>query len=406
MNCSTIPRSVKFTGGEYARVRQYALSLTLLVLAGSAIHTTCAGDITATAAVADGAATSSTLLGGLWWLSTLSCLGMLVIVMRLRKQVRRATRLGQYELQHKLGEGGMGVVYRAHHAMLKRPTAVKLLRPEKTGEINFARFEREVRLTAQLSHPNIVTVYDYGRTPEGQFFYAMELVEGATLDEAVAVGGALPPNRVIHLLRQVASALREAHDHGLIHRDIKPSNVILAPRDSAKLVDFGLVKELDNDGDAPLTADSCITGTPLYMTPEMILSPAEVDHRSDIYALGAIGYFLLCGEHVFESDSLIEVCSGHLHETPRPPSERLGTSLPADLETLLLRCLQKDPDDRPQSANEILEALSACRDAGSWDEDDAKLWWNRHQRDLQRQHPPLPLDSGRHRVQVAPAVAC
>jgi len=405
MTCSTIPRSVNLTRGQYTRVRHCALSLTLLLLAGSAIHTTCAADVTTTPVIADAVTTSSTLLGGLWWLSTLACLGMLVIVMRLRKQVRRAMRLGQYELQHKLGEGGMGVVYRAHHAMLKRPTAVKLLRPEKSGEIDFARFEREVRLTAQLAHPNIVTVYDYGRTPAGQFFYAMELLEGATLDEAIAVGGPLPPSRVIHVIGQLTSALREAHDCGLIHRDIKPSNVILGPRDNAKLLDFGLVKELDDGGDGPLTADSCLTGTPLYMTPEMILSPDQVDHRSDIYALGAVGYFLLCGKHVFEFDSLVEVCSGHLHDTPRPPSERLGAPLPADLEALLLRCLRKDPDDRPQSADEIIEALNACRDAHSWKEQDANRWWRRHQADLERRHRPSPLDTGRHTVQVAPELS-
>jgi serine/threonine protein kinase len=401
MTLSSTPRSVKLGPREYSRVRWYAFALSAMMLTGATIQSACTADVAALLpAAANSLNGAQPLLGGLWWLSTLACLGLFGLVLRLRKQVRRAMRLGQYELEHKIGEGGMGEVYRARHAMLKRPTAVKLLRRERTSSVVLKRFEREVRLTAKLTHPNIVTVFDYGRTPDGQFYYAMELLEGATLDEAVAVSGALPPSRAIHVLRQVASALREAHDHGLIHRDIKPSNVIIDDNDHAKLLDFGLVKQLDSPGDAHLTGDRNLTGTPLYMAPEMIRSPERVDRRSDIYALGALGYYLVCGEHVFGSGSLIEVCSGHLHDAPRRPSERLGEPLPVDLEELLLACLDKDPAGRPQCADEIIDRLDGCIDATRWDEHRAAAWWSRHGAAVNSRHRPQPLD-GPSKIQVA-----
>ncbi len=235
-----------------------------------------------------------------WWLLTVAvCTVTSRVLYGLRREVREARQLGQYLLEEKLGEGGMGVVYRARHAMLRRPTAVKLLPADKSSESTIARFEREVRLTARLAHPNTVTVYDYGRTPEGVFYYAMELLEGANLREVVDVEGPLPPARVLHVLEQVAASLVEAHGIGLIHRDIKPANILLceiagAP-DVAKVVDFGLVKEVERGGDASLTTAGTLTGTPLYMAPEAITAPETLDARSDLYALGAVGYFLLVG---------------------------------------------------------------------------------------------------------------
>ena len=222
---------------------------------------------------------AATVDSAVWWTLTVAlCTVTSRVLYGLRQEVRAARQLGQYVLEEKLGEGGMGVVYRAHHAMLRRPTGgVKLLPADKSGENTIARFEREVRLTARLAHPNTVTVYDYGRTPEGVFYYAMELLEGANLREVVDVGGPLQAGRVLRVLEQVASSLVEAHGIGLIHRDIKPANVLLCELagvpDVAKVVDFGLVKEVDRGDDASLTSAGTLTGTPLYMAPEAITSP-------------------------------------------------------------------------------------------------------------------------------------
>ena len=317
------------------------------------------------------------------------------LVFGLRQEVRKAFQVGQYTLEDKLGEGGMGVVYRARHAMLRRPTAIKLLPPEKAGADNVRRFEREVQLTALLSHPNTVAVFDYGRTPDGIFYYAMEHLDGIDLETLVREDGAQPAARVIHILKQVCGSLTEAHGVGLIHRDIKPANIILCERggipDVAKVVDFGLVKELDHAQD--LTATGIITGTPLYLAPEVIRSSA-VDARSDIYAVGAVGYFLLTGRNVFEGGTVVEVCSHHLHTTPAPPSERLGRPLPHDLEAVILSCLEKDPALRPQSAAELLDRLAACEDADAWSGQHGAEWWARRSRRHTQAGDALPAQVG------------
>ena len=270
----------------------------------------------------------------------------------------------------------MGVVYRARHAMLRRPTAIKLLKPERMGEAGLRRFEREVQLTAGLSHPNTVTVFDYGRTPDGVFYYAMEYLEGLGLDQLVAADGPQTPGRAVHILRQVLEALAEAHGVGLVHRDVKPGNIILCERgglsDVAKVVDFGLVKELEAEGD--VTHDAALVGTPLYLAPEAIRSPAA-DARADLYSLGAVAYFLLTGQHVFEGRTIIEICGHHLHTPPTPPSERLGRPLPAALEAWVLACLEKDPARRPASASEAAARLERCGLAGEWKADEARAWW-------------------------------
>lgn len=299
------------------------------------------------------------------------------IIFGLRREVRRVKQLGQYQLDEKIGEGGMGAVYRARHSMLRRPTAVKLL--HHASEHNLQRFEREVRLTAQLTHPNTVAVYDYGRTQDGVFYYAMELLDGIDLEKLVRQGGRLPPGRVIHILRQVAGALAEAHDIGLIHRDIKPANILLCERggrpDVAKVVDFGLVKNLEEpDGSLATSGNNLIIGTPLYLAPEAIRQPCSVDARADLYALGAVGYFLLAGVWVFDGTSILEVCGQHLHSNPVRPSARTGAELPVDLEDVLMRCLAKEPGER-YAAAELVDALDACRDAHAWEKADADLWW-------------------------------
>jgi len=266
--------------------------------------------------------------------------------------------------------------------MLRRPTAIKLLRSEQVDSIDLARFEREVQMTAKLSHPNTVTVFDYGRTPEDVFYYAMELLEGADLESLVNSSGPQPPARVCHILMQVADALSEAHGIGLIHRDIKPSNIILCRHggrlDVPKVVDFGLVREVDEQADLALTVEGQMMGTPLYMGPEVMRSPGSADARSDLYALGAVGYYLLTGAHVFTGSTLLEICYAHINAVPVPPGDRLGAGLPPALESIVLSCLEKDPSLRPQSAAELSAQLLECSDVGAWTQDDARAWWAGH----------------------------
>ncbi|MCG6928375.1 MAG: serine/threonine protein kinase [Acidobacteria bacterium] len=322
-----------------------------------------------------------------WWtMVTIVCVAITRIIYGLRRELRRARQLGQYTLEEKLGEGGMGTVYRARHAMMRRPTAVKLLQPDKAGEAHLARFEREVQLTAQLTHPNTITIFDYGRTPDGVFYYAMELLDGATLADVVRLDGPQPPGRVLKVLAEVASALEEAHGIDFIHRDIKPANIILCRQggkpDVAKLVDFGMVKDLTGRNGVELTSIESIAGTPLYISPEALTSPDKVDARADLYALGAVGYFMLTGAPVFTGRTLPEVCGHHLHTPPEPPADRLGHPVPPDLEQLVLSCLAKEASDRPQSASELLARLRSCTSWGEWSDDVARAWWRENGRKL------------------------
>ena len=306
------------------------------------------------------------------------------VVHGLREEVREARHLGQYRLEERIGSGGSGEVWRATHAMLARPAAVKLIRPELVDEASLGRFEREVRLASRLSHPNTVQVYDYGRAGDGRFYYAMELLPGLDLYEVVRLTGPLPPGRVIHVLRQICGSLAEAHSQGLVHRDIKAANVLLCERggvaDVAKVVDFGLARKVAAEEDERITVTraGAIAGTAWYLSPEAISDSAAVDAASDLYAVGVLGWFLLVGHHPFDAESLAEVCAGHLF-TPAPaPSEHLGAALPGDLESAVLACLAKDPAARPASAEALDRALAACADAGAWTRADASAWWERH----------------------------
>jgi len=316
------------------------------------------------------------------WMSFFTAASALVsrVIYGLQKRLRAARKLGQYVLERQIGAGGMGVVYRARHSMLRRPTAVKVLLPEMTDERYLARFEREVRMTARLSHPNTITVYDFGRTPEGRFYYAMELLDGADLSEVVSIDGAQPAARVLHILTCIAGALREAHDVGLIHRDIKPSNIMLCSQggipDTPKLLDFGLVQDVQDD--AGLSTTNAIVGTPLYLAPEAILDPHSVDARSDLYALGSVGYYLLTGDHVFTGKTAADVCRKHVDVAPVPPSERLGRDVPEILERVVLDCLAKSPGDRPADAADLQRRLRECLDIDPWDPDRARAWWTEH----------------------------
>ena len=318
----------------------------------------------------------------IWWtLVTIVCVAISRIIHNLRREIRQAMRLGQYTLDKKLGEGGMGMVYRANHAMMRRPTAVKLLPLEKAGRASLARFEREVQQTARLTHPNTITIYDYGRTPDGVFYYAMELLDGASLEEVVERDGPQPPGRVVRVMEMVAGGLAEAHKLGIIHRDIKPANIFLCRQggelDIAKVLDFGLVKVVEGPEDANVTHDGVVTGTPQYLAPEALINPETIDGRSDLYALGAVGYYLLTGEQVF-TGSIVEICGHHLHTEPIPPSERLGRELPYELEAVVMECLAKKPDDRPQSAGEIRARLAASLEVPRWRQADAHAWWQEH----------------------------
>jgi len=323
---------------------------------------------------------------GLLALSAAVIYAFLVVVQRLeraaRKSALQAKKLGQYALGEKIGDGANGMVYHAQHAMLRRPVAVKLLNLDKTHDIAIARFEREVQLTSHLNHPNTITVYDYGRTPEGIFFYAMEYLDGVNLDKLGKEFGPQPEGRVIHILRQICGSLAEAHSVGLIHRDIKPANIILNRRggqyDVVKVLDFGLAKAINSGQELELTAADSIVGTPLYLAPEGVERPEELDARSDLYAVGAIGYFLLTGKPLFELKNLRDVLMHQVKTMPPKPSDRLGKPIGSDLENLIMQCLAKDPDRRPPNASSLEKALADCLSAGTWTCKEAEAWWNQN----------------------------
>jgi serine/threonine-protein kinase len=298
----------------------------------------------------------------------------------LRRQAFEAKQLGQYRLKERIGAGGMGEVYLGEHRLLKRPCAIKVIRPEKAGDPHvLARFEREVRSTAKLSHWNTVEIFDYGRADDGTFYYVMEYLPGHSLAQLVEGHGPLPTERAIHLLMQTCDALSEAHDHGLIHRDIKPGNIFAAHRggvfDIAKLLDFGLAKPLtDTEEDSSLTAEGSITGSPLFMSPEQALADDQIDHRTDIYSLGAVAYYLLTGRPPFDEDKPLKVMIAHAHQDVEPPTTH-QPDLSDDIERIVMRCLAKDRNERFQSAEELRQALADCHEAGLWTRQMARNWW-------------------------------
>jgi serine/threonine protein kinase len=250
------------------------------------------------------------------------------------------------------------------------------------NDASIHRFEREVQITCKLNHPNTIAIYDYGRTPEGVFYYAMEYLDGIDLQVLVEKYGPQPEGRVVNILRQICGSLYEAHSQGLVHRDIKPANVMLnrrgAESDVVKVLDFGLVKAVDDSKQAAMTMANSLTGTPLYMAPEAIQSPGSVDARSDLYAVGALGYFLLTGQPVFEAETLIQLCQMHIDAVPVPPSQRTKQSISPELESALLRCLDKVRTRRPNTARELAHLLLDVPARGDWPEATAEAWWNSH----------------------------
>jgi tRNA A-37 threonylcarbamoyl transferase component Bud32 len=296
---------------------------------------------------------------------------------------RKLLKAGNYLLYEKLGEGGMGTVFVGEHALICRPTAIKVLKADgKENQTAIARFEREVRLVSLLTHPNTITIFDYGRTSDNSFFYAMEFLEGLDLQQFVKKYGSLPPERAVFILRQVCGSLAEAHLRGIIHRDVKPSNIFLTKRgglcDFVKVLDFGLAKEIPKEGEAGLSKSGGFIGTPGYIAPEEIYGHDQIDHRSDIYNVGAVAYYLLTGQPIFASSSSVELLVDHVKTIPPKPSEVSEVPIPLELDAVVMKCLAKSPDDRFQTMTEFVEALDRVPFGSPWDQQKANDWWGLH----------------------------
>jgi serine/threonine-protein kinase len=306
----------------------------------------------------------------------------LLRIQRMADEVEAAQRLGNYELFEQIGAGGVARVHRAQHRLLKRPTAVKVIHIHASSDELLARFDREVRLASQLMHPNTIEIYDYGRTPEGLPFYAMELLLGLTLQQIVERTGPLPPPRVAHALRGIAGSLSEAHQRGLVHRDVTPANIMLCQKgglyDVPKLLDFGLIKDTRTPHTRDLTRALRVLGTPSYMAPERIEHPDSADARSDLYALGAVAFYCLAGRPPLEGDSDLALAYKVVNK-PAPAVSAVATQpVPPPLEALIASCLAKSPDDRPASAAEVASMLDLLLLELPWTNSAARGWWDEH----------------------------
>ncbi len=352
-----------------------------------------------------GQATGAAPLGNMtpMFVANYICVGIAAlgsrVVFNLGTDLDNARRMGSYELVEKLGEGGMGEVWKANHRMLARPAAIKLLSTNPgrsaggTGSEQ-QRLEREVQATAQLRSPHTVEVYDYGITEDGRFYYVMELLDGLDLEQLVSRHGPMPPERVVHILLQVCHSLAEAHARGLVHRDIKPANIFLCHYgqdvDFVKVLDFGLVKHSGERArrDVKLTEAGGFAGTPAYGSPESLAGEGdEVDHRSDLYSLGCVAYWLLTGSTVFQASSPMLMLVHHVQSDPQPPSKAATVDVPRELDDLILSCLRKDPAGRPASAEELSARLRAIALGRMWSTDVARQWWA--ERDL---GPAVPAE--------------
>jgi serine/threonine-protein kinase len=311
------------------------------------------------------------------------------IIYKLGCDVTRAREMGSYKLIELLGRGGIGEVWLAKHRLLARPAAIKLLSPQVLGSMTdgglnrvaLKRFEREAQATAALGSPHTIRLYDFGTTDEGSFYYAMELLDGFDLDSLVTRFGPVSPSRAIDFLKQACNSLADAHHHGLIHRDIKPSNIYVCrlgiQYDFIKVLDFGLVKSdrTASNQDTQLTREGLTTGTPAYLSPEVALGQGEVDARTDIYSLGCVAYWLVTGQLVFEGETPMQVVLDHIQTVPIPPSQRTELELPAQLEDIIMSCLEKKPENRPQTALELGERLAGCEIREPWTQENARHWW-------------------------------
>jgi serine/threonine-protein kinase len=313
------------------------------------------------------------------------------VIYGLNVDVARARQMGAYQLEELIGKGGMGEVWRATHRLLARPAALKLVKPAATGsrlpaenERLLKRFKREAQVTAGLESPYTVDLYDYGVTDGGVFYYVMELLDGLDLESLVRKYGPVSCARAAHIMYQACHSLREAHAQGLVHRDIKPANIVVCRSragdfDFTKVLDFGLVALRSETGaDAErLTAVGQVGGTPAYMAPET-LTEDNPDARADIYALGCVAYWLLTGRLVFEHDTPMNIALAHVREDPVPPSKRTEIEIPSEFEQLILSCLEKDPDKRPQSTTDLTESLDTLGLTLEWTQKRAEEWWELH----------------------------
>lgn len=336
-------------------------------------------------------------------------------ITHLHRRIGAIAQLGQYTLMEKIGEGGMGQVYRARHALLRRPTAIKLIREDAADPVTLARFEREVQVTSELTHPNTIAIFDYGRTDEGIFYYAMEYLPGISLQQLIQLEGPLPPARAVHILSQICASLQEAHSRGLVHRDVNPKNVLLCERggiyDFAKVLDFGLVKDISHQVRPDANAPQYLQGTPGFVAPERLTTPEAAGIPSDIYSVGAVGFFLLTAAQVFTGASSADICSQAVRSSPPRPSQKGQRAVPDELDELIFACLQKDPAARPASAEEIRVCLERMHFAHDWTEWDAERWWQENAErikkvqddgkrelanSLPRQHQRVPVNPRSH----------
>jgi serine/threonine-protein kinase len=310
--------------------------------------------------------------------------------------------LGSYRLLAPIGAGGMGEVWSATHQMLARQAAIKLVRPRQTASSSrqqnewVQRFQREANTIAGLQSPHTIYLYDFGVARDGQFYYVMELLDGISLETLVKTFGPQPPSRVRHILRQVCESLEEAHQRNLVHRDLKPSNVMLCKlalrHDFVKVLDFGLAKCAACEDVPQITVENVAAGTPGYISPEVALGEDKVDGRADLYALGCVAYYLLTGALVFEDANAMSMVVKHVQAEPVPPSRRTDRPIPDDLERIILKCLEKKPAARPQSARQVAAMLDAC-DLPVWTEHDAAMWWEQHLPDTSALRVPMPPET-------------
>ncbi|UCC82789.1 MAG: serine/threonine protein kinase [Gemmatimonadota bacterium] len=331
------------------------------------------------------AALRAPLLEGTFQLGILAAISVLFTkgLYHMRLTLHRAQHYGNYVIENEIGHGGMGRVYVAQHALMCRPSAVKVMEPTVgEGEEAIARFEREVRLSAALTHPNTITIYDFGRTEQDTFYYAMEYLEGLSLEELVMRFGPVPAERTAFILSQVCGSLAEAHARDIIHRDIKPSNIFLTHRgdlyDFVKVLDFGLAKRIHADDGEAITQAGTMLGTPAYIAPEVVSEMGPVDQRADLYCLGGVAYWMLVGRPPFSATSSMELILQHVRSHPERPATASEIAIPPEMDELVMRCLEKHPGDRFQAAAELDAALRAIRFQHPWTHERAREWWTLH----------------------------
>ena len=313
------------------------------------------------------------------------------VIYGLGREVAKARAMGSYQLEEKLGQGGMGEVWRARHRLLARPAAIKLIRSTTAGntgagvpEETLQRFEREAQAIAGLRSPHTVDLFDFGVADDGSFYYAMELLDGLDADALVRRFGPIPVERAVFLLQQVCHSLSEAESHGLVHRDIKPANIFLCrygeDDDFVKVLDFGIVKTHGEEpgADTALTGENAIHGTPAFMAPEQALGTTGIDGRADIYSLGCVAYWLVTGKLVFTADTPTALLLKHIQAVPSAPSAGTELPVPEAFDRLVLSCLEKDPARRPRSARELSQRLSQLEMENEWSGERRREWWNRH----------------------------